>query len=200
MNVRTRFGMAVLLAAAVAGAGCPRRAPPQVTDTERALFPRAADLAQAFDLRIAAPESNETFTIDRSWDGSFDVDYEYDGSDAVESNDALYVQGSLSIQPSLRDARMVQGAVKLGLGIGNRLNDLKTRAVPGFSFGEASELGVIVSGGVDVGNFMIVRDGRRVYTLILSGVCVTNAADWNGLMRPWLDRFAAYRDPAARTK
>lgn len=196
--MRMNWRLAVV-AAVLAGAGCTARTPPQVTDAERALFPRAADIAGAFDLRITEPVSNETFTIERSWDGSLDIDYEYDGSDAAAPDDALYVQGSVSLQPSLRDARMVQGAMRLGLGIGNRLNDLKTRAVPGFSFGEASELGVIVSDGADVGNFMIVRDGRRVYTLILSGVCVTNAADWTGFVRPWLDRFAAYRVPAVRT-
>lgn len=200
---RTRVRWAALLVAAGAAAlwaGCTARPAPPVTDVERGLFPRAAELAKHFGLRIADPSKLETFAIERSWDGSLDIDYAYDG-EGTESNDALYVQASLSIQPTRKDARMVDGAWRIGMGIGMNGASIQRRPLPGFALGEASEFGVLAGKEAEVGNYMIVRDQRRVYSMCVVGLaCETNVAAWTAFVRPWVDRAMAYSgsEPAAK--
>lgn len=61
-------------------------------------------------------------------------------------------------------------------------------------YGEASSLTIVKQGKTGVGNCFVARQGGRVFTLMLVGVCFTDPKKWEGFagpkVRAWLSRSA----------
>ena len=79
---------------------------------------------------------------------------------------------SITVEPSISDARISYTAVKAGFSLGFsgepgvkrvKRNDL-------FRWGDASEFSLLKASGLSFGNVFVGRKGKRVYMITVSGV------------------------------
>jgi hypothetical protein len=127
------------------------------------------------------------FKAKRNLDGSLELEYDYESekrgatfalhSEAEVSATAKDAEGSFQARVS---------AYKLGVRLaakqGTRLVDQP--ALPGV--GESNYLGQMCVGNKPAGSTVVVRQGRTVFSVQLSGVFIDDAEDWQALLAPRL--------------
>jgi len=179
--------LAALIALGVAACGTEQ----PVGDAERALFLRAADLAE-LGVRYAGAEAHETFSKRRHFDGAYEVNYEFKTPESEEAR-PLFIYTSVSVQPKASDAMLSEGAEKIGLLIGFKREGVEERDVEDAPrFGQSSRLAVLVKDERPIGNVFSMRDGRKTYLLVIAGVYFKDPALWRETIGPKLARLAAY--------
>ncbi len=104
-------------------------------------------------------------TTTRNLDGTTDVSYECDAK-------SVYVLSSTEVNPSVRDARqsflLNIGAYKAGVAIGDATLERRDDLLG--NLGEDRYAALIRSGGKNAGNLLIVRQGRVVHSLMITGL------------------------------
>ncbi len=156
-----------------------------VTEADKALFLRVADLAE-FGVRYANPEAGETFSKAKQADGSYELTYKFESSGEQRP---LYLYSTVNVGRKPSDAGMAESADKVGLLVAFRKNGVEEREVGGVRTGK---LVLLMKGDVPVGNVFTLREGDRSQLLVLSGMYVKDAAIWQKLMGPKLDLLARY--------
>jgi hypothetical protein len=179
--MRVAYAVSALLCCALAA--CDAQEP--VTDNDKALFLRVADLAE-FGVRYPNAEALETFSKSKQIDGSYEITYKFETSG---DGRPLFIQSSVNIGRDSSNAQLAESAEKLGLLVAFKKNGVEEREVAGVRGGK---LTLLVKGDVPIGNVFIVRDTGRTHLLILSGLYVKDAAVWQKLMAPKLERLARY--------
>ena len=113
--------------------------------------------------------SKESLKKTRFLDKSYDIEYEYDD---LLNNDAPYLLCSITIEPSLSDARISYAAMKAGFGLGFSGEPGVKRALRNdlFRWGDKSEFSLLEADGRSFGNLFVGRKGKRVYMITISGV------------------------------
>jgi hypothetical protein len=114
-----RLALAVLALAA-----CSAEEP--VTDADKALFLRVADLAQ-FGVRYPNAEAAESFAKARQVDGSYEITYNFEVSGDARP---LYLHGSVNIGRTSTDATLAESAEKIGLLVAFKRSGVEEREVP----------------------------------------------------------------------
>lgn len=181
--------LASLLAVGLGLAGCERNLPVGVADKEVVL--RAADLIP-FGYGLEQTEQYETFNRTKYFDGSHELTYEYRTPDSEEKN-PLYINVTVTVEKSLSDALTSHGAEEVGLTIGLKANGVKEREIKDFyRYGDKSRFAVLEKDGKPIGNIFTVREGKRVYVLIMSGMYFEDAAAFKELIEGRLKKFSAY--------
>ena len=193
--MRARLTRLFALALLVAGlAGCEKDLP--VGEKDKAMFLRVADLVD-YGYDHAHPEDFakfERFAKKRAFDGSYTLDYEFE-TPASERQAPLFLSVMVAIERKASDARMALGAQKVGLMYGLRSSGLVAREIEGFHrYGDSSAFYVLEMDRRPVGNMYLVRDGKRLYTLTMSGMYFDDKATWAELVEGKLKAFSAY-DP-----
>jgi hypothetical protein len=178
-----RLGHAVRALLCCALAACGAQEP--VTDADKALFLRVADLAE-FGVRYPNAEAAESFSKAKQVDGSYELTYKFETSGDVRP---LFIHSSVNVGRDTSDAALVESAEKVGLLIAFKKSGVEERAVPGV---RAGKLTLLVKGDVPIGNVFTVRDGKRTHLLILSGLYVRDPAVWQKLMAPKLEQLSNY--------
>jgi hypothetical protein len=170
--------------ACLALAACGAQVP--VTDSDKALFVRAADL-EGFGFRFEDAQASETFTKTRQFDGTYELTYRFQSPESAPQPLFLHVNVTLARTES--DAMLNQGATKVGLMIAFTKGGVEEREVAGVRTGK---LTLLVKGDRPIGNVFSLQDGARSYLLIMSGLYVQDAALWHRLIEPKLDRLRSY--------
>jgi hypothetical protein len=179
--MRFHYAVGALLCGALAACG----AQEPVTDADKALFLRVADLAE-FGVRYPNAEAGESFGKARQVDGSYEITYKFETSGDARP---LFIQSSVNVGRTSSDAQLAERAEKLDLMAAFRKNGVEEREVPGMRSGK---LTLLVKGDVPIGNVFTLRDAGRTHVLIMSGLYVRDAAVWQKLMAPKLERLARY--------
>jgi hypothetical protein len=177
-----RLALAVLALAA-----CSAEEP--VTDADKALFLRVADLAQ-FGVRYPNAEAAESFAKARQVDGSYEITYNFEVSGDARP---LYLHGSVNIGRTSTDATLAESAEKVGLLVAFKRSGVEEREVPGV---RAGKLTLLVKNDVPIGNVFTLRDGNKSHLFIISGLYVKDAAVWQKLIEPKLENLMRYAPPA----
>ena len=137
--------------------------------------------------------AKETFTKQKFFDDSVDLDYTYDAS---ESTFPAYVNSSITVEPNAKDASLSYDSLKVGMKIGLSLggngdfkeverNDL-------LKWGDESFCSLLYVDGNPVGNFFITREGNRIYYSLFSGIYFDNPEYLEQLLTPYLKNLSTY--------
>ena len=160
-----------------------------VTDADKALFLRVADLAE-FGVRYPNTEAGETFGKAKLADGSYEITYKFETSGDARP---LFIQSSVNVGRTTTDAQFAESTEKFGLMAAFKQNGVEEREVPGVRNGK---LTLLVKGGMPIGNVFTLREAGRTHVLVLSGLYVKDAAVWQKLMAPKLERLTRYSPDA----
>jgi len=187
--MKTPFGIGVAFAAlSLLGlAGCGSEEP--VSEADKGIFLRAADLAR-YGFQYENANSYETFSKARQLDGTYKLTYRF--RTPPGERPPLHIYANVAVAHSESDAALLENAEKAGVMIGFTGSGLEEREVPMQPGDEGSRLRVLLKGGKPVGNVFTVRDGRKTYLLMLVGVSFQDARDWKRVIEPKLQRFAGY--------
>jgi hypothetical protein len=178
-----------LLVAAFGFSGCERNLPVGAADKEIVL--RAGDLIP-FGYGLEKTEQFEKFTRTKYFDGSHELTYEYETPDSEEEN-ALYMNVTVTVEKTTSDAWTSKGAGEIGMKFGLKASGVEQREIKDFyKYGDTSSFFILEKNGHPIGNMFSVREGKRVYVVILSGMYFDDAAAWKELMEERLRKFSAY--------
>jgi len=91
------------------------------------------------------------------------------------------------------DAVVSQGAEKLALLYSLKAKGIEEQEVKDFyRYGDSSSFYILKKEGEPVGNYFTVREGDKLYSLILSGMYFDDPKVWKEIIEPKLKRFSAY--------
>lgn len=160
--------------------------PKPVTEADRKLVVTAARLHE-----FGGPEpipDYERMTVQRIF-GTANVEYEYDIPLSAEVEDKVYIQSTLMVATTKAEAMQQHTFATLGLKGGMlAAREVKVEPAPRLlNFGDQKYAATMSMNGRTVGNMFVVRDGRVVHMLILSGIYFEDPAEVEKLMKPAVD-------------
>lgn len=189
MRSRTRHALLLFaLALALCAAGC---AHADMSEAEKELILRAQDIAPyGFEVGDASP--HESFSKTVYFDRSSELEYEFQTPDG-SGLDPLYLNVSVTFERNVADAKVSQGATKLGLSAGTYLEGLKLEETKGFfQYGDESTYYVLkTKEGVPGGSYFVTREGSKLYAVLVAGA-VFDAESYAELLTPKLQKFSAH--------
>ena len=151
-----------------------------VTSADREAVLDISDVALWMD-DFSPDSSKESLKKTKYIDKSYDIEYEYDDS---LNDDAPYLMCSITVEPSISDARFSYTAMKAGFSLGfsgepgvKRVgrNDL-------FRWGDDSEFSLLKASGLSFGNVFVGHKGKRVFMITVSGVYFDESAEIRDLL------------------
>jgi len=177
------------LIAALGLAGCESNLPVGAADKEVIL--RAGDLIP-FGYGLEKTEQFEKFTRTKYFDGSHELIYEYETPESEEEN-ALYMNVTVAVEKTTSDAWTSKGAGDIGMKFGLKASGVEQREIKDFyQYGDTSSFFILEKDGHPIGNMFTVREGKRVYAVIISGMYFDDAAAWKELIEDRLRKFSVY--------
>ncbi len=177
------------LAAFACVTGCESGLP--VEANEKTLVLRAGDLVP-YGYGLEETGQFEKFSKTRYFDGSQEITYEFETPE-TEEDDPLYLNVTMTFEKKTSDALVSHGAEKTGASAGLRIAGIKSREIENFyDYGDSSEFYVLEMEGRPVGNMFSVRDGKKIYLVIMTGMYFDDAAVWKELVEDKLKKFSGY--------
>lgn len=150
------------------------------TDAQKRLVLSAAAF-EPYDLDLDAKCVKWTATRTLSRTREIEFEHECEGT-------TLYISSGAEINPSVREAResflLSVGAYRTGVAIGDGELQPRDELLP---LGEQHYAAVIRNGGNPVGNVFVVRQGRVLHTLLVTGIYFDEAEDVRELFTPLLE-------------
>lgn len=123
------------------------------------------------------------FTSKRNLDRTRSIELEHDCEGSK-----VYISSGAEISPSVRDAResflLSVGAYRTGVAIGAGELQPREDLLP---VGEQRYAAIIRNGGNPVGNVFVVRQGRVLHSLLITGVYFDDPDDVRDLFAPLLE-------------
>lgn len=172
------LGLCIVVLAVMPGKKLP------VGDADREVVLTATDLAEW----LPGTEVDEAHaTIEKSKDlfGVVAMEYEYTSDDA-----GLFVNTTVSLEPSVSDAQTTFTVTKLGLNVGIAIETkdgmTKVERNDLFTWGDESAHFLLEMNGKTVGNAVVVRSGRRTFFVIFAGVYFEDVEDLEAVLEPHL--------------
>jgi hypothetical protein len=185
-----KVGRALLVALACAlVASCGSELP--IRDNEKSLFVRAGDLT---DYGLESADARyEKFTKTKLFDGSVQVEYEYEVPETA-AGDHVFLYSCVTIEHKKADAIASQGVEQAGIAVGLLGTDVSLKEVEGFyAYGDSARFYEITNKeGAKVGNYFTTREGAKVYSLIIAGFYTEDREIWVEMIGDKLKRFSAY--------
>ena len=140
-----------------------------------------------------AVEDNEgTLSKVRYFDGSYDIEYEYDPPDG-----AVYISSTLTVERKLTDAFATYlplwTATAAGFSLGGEATVEIDERKDFFEWGDQSRFAVLLTDGDPFGNLFIARDGTRVVFFLLAGVYFDDRDLWSEFIGPTLQNTREYK-------
>lgn len=178
-----------LLFVSLTSLGCERKL--VVEEKDIALFLRTQDLV-AHGFEFEGAEKYESFAKAKIIDGSYDIEYEFKTPEG-EQNHPLFLYVLVNVGGKRSDAVVSQGAEKLALLYSLKAKGIEEQEVKDFyRYGDSSSFFLLKKEGKPIGNYFTVREGNKVYSLILSGMYFDDPKVWKEIIEPKLKRFSVY--------
>jgi hypothetical protein len=184
-----RTGRLLVVLACALLAGCGSNLP--VREDEKALFVRAGELAD-YGLEHADARY-EKFTKTKLFDGSFQVEYEYEVPENAPG-DRVFLYSCITVERKKSDAMASQGIEQAGIAVGMLGTDVSLEEVKDFyTYGDSARFYDIKNkGGAKVGNYFTAREGAKVYSVIIAGFYTEDREIWVEMVGDKLKRFSSY--------
>ena len=162
-----------------------------VDEREKTMLLRAADLVP-FGYGLADTRKYETFNKTRYFDGSMDIVYEHETPE-TEQEHPLYLNVTVTFERKASDAIVSAGAERMAFKYALKAKGVEMREVPNFyAFGDSSDFHMIERDGKPFGNHFSVRQGARVYTVVMTGIYFDDVDEWKSLIGKKLELFSAH--------
>lgn len=163
----------------------------EVQQSDKQLFVRAQDLSE-YGIDLQNPEKYEKFTKTRYFDGSIEIEYEFE---PPESEETIYIAETVTFEPKESDAKFDRAAEDKVVGITLKAYGLQKEEVADFyKYGDSSTFYALKKDGKSVGNYFTVLEGKKVFSFMVAGVYFDDADIWREIVEPKLKLFSAY-DP-----
>lgn len=181
-----RLAAATVLLGCLAACGVEQK----VSEPDKAIFLRAEDLGR-FGFRYENAAAYEIFSKTRHFDGTYDLKYTF--TTPKGDPHPLYIFISVSVGNQESDAVVSERAEKIGLLIGFKKEGIEEREVAGaLPHGDSSRFAIMIKDGNPIGNTFSVRDGRKTYLLVMSGLYFQDPALWRTLIEPKLRQLSGF--------
>lgn len=133
------------------------------------------------------------YTTTRNLDATTAIEYECE-------TDSLYIQSTAEVNPNVRDARqsfvIAMGAYKAGVAIGDGKLEPRDDLL---DLGDDSYAAILRAGNASAGNVFVVRQGRVVYSIMITGLYFDEAEPVEELIAPLLEKGTKlYAKPAKK--
>ncbi|HVE72470.1 MAG TPA: hypothetical protein VNI54_13990 [Thermoanaerobaculia bacterium] len=150
------------------------------SDTQKRLV---MNLESLDDYEVELDAKCAKLTAKRNIDFTTEIEFEHD----CESS-SIYVSSTAEIAPTVRSAResfvLGIGAYKTGVAIGS--GELEPRGEL-LTVGDQRYGAIVRQNGAPVGNVFVVRQGRVVHALLITGIYFDDARDGDDLFKPLLE-------------
>jgi hypothetical protein len=172
------LGMCIVVLALMPGTTLP------VDDEDREVLLTATDLAEWLpDTEV--DEAHASLEKTKDIFGVYGMEYEYTSDDS-----GLFVNTTVSLEPSVSDAQTTFSVTKLGLNVGIAIEKKdgmkKVERNDLFEYGDESANFLLEMNGKTIGNAVVVRSGRRTFFVIFAGVYFEDADDLTAVLEPHL--------------
>ncbi len=122
------------------------------------------------------PESCEKYSVKTNLDGSLELEYMYD-SEKDTLSDFLYLSSDAEINRTDKDAKesfkMTIGAYHVGSKF---VKGRKIQEIPNFlELGDQSYFAMVVQDSFNIGNTVVIREGKTIHSLIILGLYFEDA-------------------------
>jgi hypothetical protein len=161
------------------------------TDKDRQVVVTVDDLMGVVE-DFSPDHDAETTGKSKYIDKSYEIEYEYEHPD---EDQPLFLHSSVSVEPSVSDAKTTYMSVKMGMSIGLSASGEDAQLVDRddlFQWGDESRCALVTSGGFNVGNFFVARKGTRVFCLMITGHAFDDRESLEKLVKPKLERLESY--------
>ena len=154
--------------------------PPTAEERKLVLGPASfAEFGPPLDPRCDSLKTTNTFGLSK------EIEYEHD-CEAAE----IYVQSTAAVSATTHDARqnwlLLIGGYKAGVAIAG--NDVKVEPRENLvTFGDQRYGAMVRRGGVDVGNIFVIRQGRVVHSLLITGLYFDDPDTVRDLLGPLIE-------------
>lgn len=176
------------LVAALLLAGCQSQT---VTPADKTAFLTAADLGNFGYPKPTVPV--ESWSKTAYADGSLDIEYEAETPDS-EQTDPLYLTETLSRETSSKEARSTLATTRGAMNLVLKTQKLTETTMPNQTiYGDGSSLTILkLDGTTPVGNIFSARQGKRTYTIMVTGFYFDDPVEWDAFagakIRAWLSQ------------
>ena len=170
------------------------------TSSEEPLGPN--DQAAIVDIDMFLDWSGDTYAPDysgekliktRFFDGSYDVDYDYD---VPEDPNAPYLNCNITVEKNNADAKISYAGMWAGAIVGMHMlgdGDVDvTERNDIFSWGDESTFAILSIDGEPFGNMFSAREGTHVFFIIFSGIYTDDGESASDLLLPALNHLQMY--------
>jgi hypothetical protein len=169
--------------------GCLHRS---IKEEDRPLLITAKDL-ESYGAVVPETHAFESMKRIHYADRSVEIDYEYEAPDDMEGIDPMYLTVTIEFEPTLSEAKSMYTLGKGAYAVGSKIGGLEVvEQEDFFQWGDASFFSVLEYEGQPVGNLFITRKGKKIYTIMLSGLYFDDAALWRELVEPRLNYMTTY--------
>ncbi len=190
MRRRTRHApLPFVLALALCAAGCVQA---EVSEAEKEMILRARDVAP-YGFEVGDPSGHESFNKTVYLDRAYELEYEFQTPEEP-GLDPLYLNVSVTFERSVADAKVSQGAARVGLSAGSYLEGMRLEERKDFfKYGDESSYYVLLSEeGVPGGSYFVTREGTKVYAVLVAGAAFDDPEAWAEMLTPKLQKFSAH--------
>ncbi len=154
----------------------------QLTESQKACLLTAETLVEHYDIEFT-PEAG-TWDARRYLDGAVEVDYIYDPPDH-----AVWINCSLSIQPSILEAKIIKESYWQGATLAYSGGDSIEEDNSVFRWGDSSRFAYLREAGQRYGTLFVTRKGTKVFFLHTGNWGIEDPDEIATLLTPFLERY-----------
>ncbi|WP_066629587.1 hypothetical protein [Labilibacter marinus] len=160
-----------------------------IDPSKHPIITRVSELAEYFNLNIDCSEQLEETSITKFFDGSKSIDYSYELLDSEEYLPLVY-SITIDIERTIKDAKETYTIGKGALAIGGKISGQGAIEIDSLNLqGDDTYYALRTYGDEPNGHFYMLRKGRRVYTLIISGVYTSDHSLLTELILPKVEKL-----------
>jgi hypothetical protein len=185
-----RLVLAFLVSVSLCIQGCEWKL--TVHESDKTLVLRAQDLIE-YGYEFQGIERYESFNKTRAFDGSYDLEYEFDTPDE-ERNHRLFLRVLVKVGKKRSDAQISQAGEKTAVLDTLKAQGIQEEEIPNFyDYGDSSSFYLLKKEGKPIGNYFTVREGVKTYSVILLRMSFDDPQVWKKIMEPKLKQFTVYK-------
>lgn len=143
-----------------------------VTERDRLALLTARDF-DAYGVHVPGPVQ-ESYKRVNTIDGSYSLEYECNGAPPIRP----YLAAQIDVERSPQAARVTMVAKRAAMIGMARTQSIGVRADSVELYGDESYFGSLMKDSRFVGNLVLVRRGRWVYTVVVAGLPLSSRKDW----------------------